>query len=177
MTKVKCAKCDTEYDDKYPECTACKTPRVKVESLIRCRHCGGEISATSTECGLCGKKDPFGSLIFVQLAFAAVVVAAIFSLVQCTSGESKRAGKAGSIEEVESNVRYACSRFVERLAHDPKSIQWEGRPDWNVRRSADGSWGVDMTFRAKNAFGALVLNRKTCTVKVNGDDVTLMGIH
>ena len=61
--------------------------------------------------------------------------------------------------------RYACSRTIEASASNPDSLEWVDRMDWPTIWSEDGGIYVDATFRGENAFGGVVTQTVTCTVK------------
>ncbi len=54
------------------------------------------------------------------------------------------------------------SDYIERLAHDPDSIEFEGCSDPNV---TDTGWNIRCIYRGKNAFGAVVRNEQWFLVK------------
>lgn len=150
-------------------------------SLVKCRECGKEVSTEAKTCPHCGVSKPtppakVGTATTVISILVAVVIA-----YQCTKNKNDSQAESKPApptrQELESSARHYCSKFVERSAHDPSSIDWVDRLDWPTYSEAGGEWAVHMTFRAKNGFGATVLNTKTCRIKVNGENVSLLSLR
>ena len=60
------------------------------------------------------------------------------------------------------------TKFLKRAAKDPDSITYQ---DWSevykLNYSNQLYWAVDVTYRAKNSFGGMVLESKTFLIRHN----------
>lgn len=71
----------------------------------------------------------------------------------------------------ETLARHACREFIERALNDPSSAEWPYKDDWQITAAGENTWKVQVTMRAKNGFGALVLSTFICeTKRVSGPD-------
>lgn len=63
-------------------------------------------------------------------------------------------------------ARSACRQFLLEQLHDPDTADVSGWASWPATAPPDqvGTYVVDMRFRARNAFGALVLSHRLCSV-------------
>lgn len=103
------------------------------------------------------KTDTKGALM--RYLFAGVLALLVAALTFCSPSAKKAERADGS-----AAARAICKQFVERGLHDPSSADWGNSWDWPTAKQSDGSWSVSMEYRAKNAFGATVLQRKRCDV-------------
>jgi hypothetical protein len=85
------------------------------------------------------------------------------------------------VEQAKATARIACRNFIRDRLHDPDSAEW-GRSSgnwyatWPAEVSAEGRARVAATFRARNAFGAQVLETYRCTVQIDADSVLLIAL-
>lgn len=80
-------------------------------------------------------------------------------------------------EHFSGNARNACVTMTRTLLNDPGSAEWVGRNTWPVFENQDGTFGVQMTFRATNAFGGVVTERKTCRVRRDSRDAYATSVN
>ena len=74
------------------------------------------------------------------------------------------------------DARYYAERWVKPQLKDPKSYQ---RIEWKAERAKDdyNSWIVYIKFRAKNSFGAYVIQECLCVVTYGyGGNVSVEGL-
>lgn len=82
---------------------------------------------------------------------------------------SKRYNEAASNYEIygqpnEYDLKAACETYLEKVLNDPSSLNIE---EWDLRGQSKKGWIVYMKYRAKNAFGALVLQYSIFEVSFN----------
>lgn len=134
------------------------------------------VADTAPTCPRCGVKHPVppGWGVF-KILFAAFFVFVVFK----TATHESTPAKEAAPEQIDypSQARASCKSFVKRMANDPDSIDWVNALGWPISQASAYTWAVTMEFRAKNGFGALILNRKTCTVIVDGDSVRLVSMQ
>ena len=66
--------------------------------------------------------------------------------------------------QTDSQLRYVCKQFIERRLHDPSRASL----DWTNGRIGQGKGGlkiVQISGRASNAMGAIVLATFQCTIR------------
>jgi len=61
-------------------------------------------------------------------------------------------------------ARIACRDYIEERLHDPSSVEWGDLIEWTASEMHMGEITVWPRFRARNTYGALVLERRTCLV-------------
>lgn len=155
-------------------------------AIGKCRECGKDVSTEAKTCPHCGASNPIEGSVG-RFTTAIAICLAAFVGIKCSSTDDTPADPVASNVRTytpskehtagASNARYMCSEFVKRGAHDPSSLDWDRRFEWPAREYDDGVWEVGMRFRAKNGFGATVLNVKTCRIKVSGENASLMSLE
>ena len=80
------------------------------------------------------------------------------------------AAPAEQADRTPDHARAACITYIRtQLLHDPGSAEWVGRTEWPVTVEDDGTAQVLVTYRANNAFGALVRESGICRARPDGD--------
>lgn len=164
-------------------------------ALTACKECGREISTEAVACPHCGAK-PKRTSGYAKFALFILVLGAGLGIVSSHFQERRSQREADeatmkaaamtpeqrkveekriasevatkALEERLTRARHACKRFVELTLHDPSSAEW-GRVGsyWGERRK-DGSYHIQVTVRAKNAFNATRLATYDCIVRDDG---------
>jgi hypothetical protein len=73
-------------------------------------------------------------------------------------------------------ARTACKAAVDQSLNDPGSAEYLSRADWPVREVEPDEFRVDVSLRAKNAFGALMLAEFRCVVRRGADGWRLIAL-
>jgi hypothetical protein len=73
-----------------------------------------------------------------------------------------------------NTARQICQRFIERSLNDPRSAEWVDLWEWPASETEPGRWLVRATFRATNAFNALILATYECEVNYSSESWLLI---
>jgi hypothetical protein len=74
-------------------------------------------------------------------------------------------------------ARDTCAASIRANLHNPRSVEWVSRNDWQASAMPDGSMIVTATYRAANAFGATVLSTVQCELVSDGSRFALQGLR
>lgn len=130
--------------------------------LIKCHECGNEVSTEAKTCPKCGAKVRKNRTpIWKMLVFGFFGLAAVSAIIDSTKSPEQIVA-----EQKPLHPKYECQHAWERVhkdsLHDPDSLEWD-------RANASlGTYGkkkipvVTVPYRAKNAFGAQILNTAMC---------------
>lgn len=112
----------------------------------------------------------------VSLVF---IIAAIIGWVKIANAPlSKEEAAEKEHENHIKSARAMCKHEIKKRLHDPDSIEWRYEPlDQIVREEKPGQWMVQLTFRAKNKLGALVLGKQMCELSYDGKHFNLLRIQ
>lgn len=175
-------------------------------ALIQCSECSNEVSTTTSQCPKCGSKKPFkgknltadeskgmtlgerrsfqkggGKLLMntsqkVSLVFIIAVIVVWVKIANAPLTKEEAAEKEH--EDQIKSARATCKYEIKKRLHDPDSIEWGYEPlDQIVLEEKPGQWMVQLTFRAKNKFGALVLGKQMCELSHDGKHFNLLRIQ
>ena len=156
-------------------------------AMTKCKECGNEISSKADSCPKCGAKVKRTSAFtkFVLVLIVTGVVGSIIGTIQRSGEQAEQAkaeaarraqlsseqrttedkqraearaakNKAKLEEEVAFQKALILARAVKHDAKDPQSVDFS-----KAFVTEDGT--VALTFRAKNSFGALVINYAVLT--------------
>ena len=78
---------------------------------------------------------------------------------------------AKAVEDSKVTAAYACRDLVSKRLKDPESAKWE-RPWYSDAKISEGGvrFGVQITGRSKNSFGAYTLSVFDCDLRRVGDN-------
>lgn len=134
-------------------------------AIIQCSECRGQVSSSAAACPHCGAKaKPKTSLAtwMIGALFAAGVGSMVVSSANNRPAPTQAAKPKPTAAEVARNTWAArVGKTIHDAAYDPQSLEWV-----SARVAPDASFGC-ITYRAKNAFGAKVINK----VGIYGDKV------
>lgn len=136
-------------------------------SLIKCHECGNEVSTEAKTCPKCGAKvksqrsiGKMLALVFFGLIFLSVIMESTKTPEQIAA-EQKAAAEP---PHPKYDCQYAWEGLYKASLNDPSSLEWD-------RGNASlGVYGkkkipvVAVPYRAKNAFGALILKTAICEI-------------
>ena len=75
---------------------------------------------------------------------------------------------AKRIKEFEDSAfEYHIKSYLEKNVNDPTDLEILNK--WVLGENSDGTFAVKVTFRAKNAFGALIIHTLNCDMDKNGN--------
>lgn len=127
-------------------------------ALTKCKECGHQVSTEAKSCPQCGAKirKPASKLGIILVTLIAIpIFGAIFNhedpLPKPPRSPEEIAAAAKREEAFQMTV--AVARLLKKSMHDPSSLTWEA-----IGTNDDASL-ICFEYRAKNAFGAIVLGR------------------
>jgi hypothetical protein len=150
-------------------------------ALIKCKECGNDVSTTAKTCPKCGAKivKPAGKLGWL---FAIVVLLGIIAAQNKQESTSAAASARTPAEiaaqersDTEHSANGACMEFIKQSLHDPSSAEFMHSSQSTISNKGD-TWTVIRPVRAKNSFGALVLDNFKCTLKYANNNWTAISI-
>lgn len=71
-------------------------------------------------------------------------------------------------------IRGACGIFIERAAHNPRSIEWIEQSSWTVVDNRDGTYSVGARYRAATPAGGLKLSYTNCIIRPRSGNFDLV---
>lgn len=123
-------------------------------ALIACHECKSQVSTTARQCPSCGAKvkKPVGK---IGLIFAAIVV---FAMLKCTidrvdNPQTSRQTSPESPPDPKFTAAVIAGTALKHSLHDPSSLEWMA-----IGVNNDATV-VCLVYRAKNKFGALVIEQ------------------
>lgn len=108
-------------------------------------------------------------LLAISMLFATLLALSTCRTIESDKPHKEPAPANGSAAQ----AREGCKQFISRLSHDPESLDFGNYWDWRTTEPHLGKWIVETSFRGTNAYGAKVLSKKTCTITITGDNVSL----
>lgn len=69
---------------------------------------------------------------------------------------------ASPVVNIAQSARGACRQYVRSVLNDPNSADWGDGRTWQVHSDGENTYIVNLTVRATNGFGALVLSNFEC---------------
>jgi hypothetical protein len=66
-----------------------------------------------------------------------------------------------------TGARAICEKFISSTLRDPSSAEWVDSHRWPTQKDGVG-WVVDVEYRARNGFGGMNHERKSCKVMHTG---------
>ena len=174
-------------------------------AMSRCRECGNQISTKAEACPKCGAKQakPTGVLAWIGGGLFAIVVimwisfswesdeaqqkvvskeaarsAALSPAQRADEGRRKvEAAVAKALADSKVTAAYGCRELVSKRLKDPESAKWESPWYTDAKISEAGArFGVQITGRSKNSFGAYTLSVFDCDLRMVGDRWQVMSI-
>ena len=79
-------------------------------------------------------------------------------------GLTTEAPEAERAQDPTAGPRYACGHFIEQTLNNPASFEPVNRLNWPTNVRDDGIITVAATYRATNAFGAVVTETTYCDI-------------
>ena len=79
-------------------------------------------------------------------------------------GLTTDAPEAERAQDPTAGPRYACGHFIEQTLNNPASFEPVNRLNWSTNFRDDGIITVAATYRATNAFGAVVTETTYCDI-------------
>lgn len=140
-------------------------------ALMKCKECGKEHSDTAQTCPHCGFKRPkqVSKLVTVFVVLMAVVwVWQSVTAPDRTPSTPTQAAKTP--EDWLATAKFYCRELIEKSLHDPKGAEWPRYRDMAAELRKDGTYRVQLTVRAKNAFNATRLATFDCIMRPSGPD-------
>lgn len=136
--------------------------------LKACKECGQQISDSAESCPHCGHKPsrPSGCFVIILGVIIVFVVGVVF--------ESYSPPPPKTAAEIEADTvtaaRGACRAAILQVLNDPDSAEFVGQSTESyAEKMPDGTWTVQRTVRAKNAFNAYRLAVFECRLANSGD--------
>ena len=130
---------------------------IKAAAIV-CKHCGRNVDAAPQRVAesIQARAAPKPSRwpIFVIGGVGALVAIVLFA------GHEPAEGSA-------TGARGICEKFISSTLRDPASAEWVNSHRWPTSRDGIG-WIVDVEFRARNGFGGMNSERRTCKVMHTG---------
>jgi hypothetical protein len=136
---------------------------------VKCEECDREISSDATSCPGCGKKPkkPVGLGGYIVGGLVLIIIFNIASRdepkpvaqIALTPGEQATKAKDDSNSNARLLNTVSTLRTVKAALRDPKSVEWI-----DTMANEDGSV-VCVTYRARNGFGGLNVERATMVAK------------
>ena len=105
---------------------------------------------------------------FVTLPVLAIGVAAL------AIGMAVDAPETAGIQDPTAGPRGACGHFIRESLSNPASYEAVNSLNWSTNFRDDGIITVAATYRATNAFGAVVTEQTVCDMRVEGGDYRLI---
>jgi len=102
------------------------------------------------------------------LALGAVVLA-----IGLTSDETETA----RVQDPTAGPRGACGHFIQQSLNNPASYEAVDSLNWSTNFRDDGIITVAATYRATNAFGAIVTETTYCDIVADGGDYRLQNLR
>lgn len=136
-------------------------------ALVKCKECAREISSDAKACPGCGvkRKKSVGLIGYAVISiFGIAVIGGMTNSAPNKSAPpapplSPEANAAKEKVEAASNARFmntvATLKSVKSALREPGSVQWE-----DISANEDGSV-VCLTYRARNGFGGMAIERAT----------------
>jgi hypothetical protein len=172
-------------------------------ALVKCHECGHSISNKAPRCPHCGVKRRTPTSFVTKMAAGFIAFSVLIGVIGAITAEhdakktaqaeaARRAGltpeqkaaeaqaaKAKKTADAEAEALmsavYTCRMFIRQRLKDPESVKWAHLGDETPRqKNKDGSFTADLSLRARNSFGGLVLETYQCQVRQAGDDWRLM---
>lgn len=118
-----------------------------------------------------------GEDILVVIGFiTAIVVTGMWVGGAFSKGEDEAAGQNDA--RFGLNARGSCWAYIKRNLNDPGSGEWVKPTQWPIFENQSGTYSVAATFRASNAYGALITSSETCRVeRKDDDDAKVIGLE
>jgi hypothetical protein len=157
-------------------------------ALVKCRDCGAQVSTNAKSCPKCGSVPPKQTSGCAWIVLALIAPAMIYGIyasavIKPAAQEDARTKEAARVvgltpqqrasEDRQAKIysaKGACRIFVKERLYDPGSAEFMGYGS-NIETNADTSTvKIPVTYRAKNAFGALVPTTISCTVTQSGNN-------
>ena len=111
----------------------------------------------------------------VSLVVILVIVAGWIKIANAPLTKEEEAKKAR--EALTKSARATCKYEIKKRLHDPDSIEWGYEPlDMIIFEEKPGVWIVQLKFRAKNQFGALVVGKQKCVLAHDGKHFNLISM-
>ena len=133
-------------------------------ALIACPECKRQVSNTLAACPHCGYKlrKPASSSNAAVLSIVAAVLVAY-----CSFGPKPGMPTQPAPVDLDAKARGLCMFAIKAKLHDPSSAEFEHSR--SVSMTKDGNvWTVIRPVRAKNGYGATVLQRFACVMRYSG---------
>ena len=92
-------------------------------------------------------------------------------------GLTMDAPEAEREQDPTAGPRGACSFFIEQSLNNPASFEPVNRLNWSTNFRDDDIITVAATYRATNAFGAVVTETTYCDIIEYGDDYRLQALR
>ncbi len=129
-------------------------------ALVNCRECGKSVSAEAKACPSCGIARPVpvpSHHKFINLGLTALAIGLIIFLANQCSSPSAPVDHSPAAVRKEADFQRALQLVitVKKNLNDPSSLDISGATATDT--------AVAITYRAKNAFGALIVNRAVLT--------------
>jgi predicted nucleic acid-binding Zn ribbon protein len=141
---------------------------VKLAALTNCKECGNQVSKSAKTCPKCGAKLKMG---FFQKVGVILLLFVLLAFVFAKEDTNKPSAKKAEDEKPSPRMAIAECQVIwestrKNLLNDPSSF------DWDRRSSGFGDYTVNgktvdvvaIPYRAKNGFGALVLQNAICQI-------------
>lgn len=93
------------------------------------------------------------------LVIAAIIMLAAFGVFNSTPPDGDK-----------SSAEAMCEKFVSKQLRAPATAKFSGMDDTSIAPLGDRQWKAVGYVDAQNAFGALIRNDYSCTVRYLGDD-------
>lgn len=142
----------------------------QMQHCAKCKKCGHEVKGGVNFCPNCGEKMPavlqpkgkntgsaFGCLMTIVIFFGLITMCSVIPT-KPTKTKVENSGWDGSVYQVES--------YIKKNAKDPSSVEFM---EWSPLVKNGESQMVRVKYRAKNSFGAYVINNETYTIDSNGN--------
>lgn len=145
-------------------------------AMGECRECGKQASSEAKACPHCGATDPVQKKVGPVGVIAALFLGFVIFKVYPSGDDAPKPAPQATNYDTAETANSTCRQFIKRGANDPSSIDFVDYLSWPANRTESGAWAVTATFRGKNGFGAVVLNRKVCEVKIVGDTARVVAL-
>jgi hypothetical protein len=167
-------------------------------AIITCKECGKEISSDARACPNCGKRRTSPLTKLFAWFFVFVGVMTLWGITQGQKASEEKAIKenariaaltpdqrtdeiaAKQLEKTISSARGACLIVLKQRLNDPSSadISIDSSRYFDKSKSKSGypMVSVQLSGRAKNAFGAYILGAWDCVVVPDGGNSTVISL-
>jgi predicted nucleic acid-binding Zn ribbon protein len=143
-------------------------------ALVACKECGREVSKSAKKCPHCGAKLKMGFFAKVGLTFLGLFfIGSVFSYIANSGKPETRNAETHATEkrkptlsDLIADCQVQWEMAAQKSMHDPDSLDWDHRAAklGTYKHKGKEVPVIAIPYRAKNAFGAKVLNQAICGI-------------